>query len=621
MKRAPARVPGLLLLSTAALLGCRAAPPSAAPQEPRVELALSATPEPAPVAAPQPASELERLVELARRDNRVQEHLRVLCTQIGPRLTGSARLQEACEWSREQLESFGLVSSLERWGEFAVGFERGPWRGGMVAPVALEFECNTFAWTPGTDGPKRGPALAYPTTSAELAALRERIPGAWLVRPPAAALENEAGEVVFAKPAQPAGELVEEVQAALVELGGLGEVRGARGELLITDGNPRIEWDELPKLVQVRLTRSHHDQLWTHLAAGQPVELEFDVANRFVPGPVPLYNVVADLRGDELPDEYVIVSAHLDSWDGAQGAIDNGTGCATTLEAARLLALAGVEPRRTIRFILWTGEEQGLLGSQAYVEQHPELLPRISAVLNHDEGTNYLSGLTTTAAMRPALESACAPIEDLHPEYSFELHEVDGLPSMIGSDQDSFVRAGVPGFFWRQSGRSDYEHYHHTQHDLFEAAIPEYQEYSALVVAVTALNLANLPELLDRTGLKAPEPRRMGVELDGTRITALSGGGRAEAAGLQVGDVLLAIDGEGMRNEGSIRGALRRGASRKVVRIQRGTETLEVVLDWSDDPDEPRRLKQIEARAAREAERRAEREARRGAPAEGAERP
>jgi hypothetical protein len=548
----------------------------------------------------------------------VQEHLRHLCLEIGPRLTGSSALQAACEWSRAEFASFGLDARLERWGEFAVGFERGPWSGGIVtggtgASVEVDLEFHTMAWSAGTDGPKRGPALAYPTSEEELATLEPRFPGAWLVRPPPAELNDPSGVRIFAKPAQPSNDFVKKVQERMLAQGALGEVRGARGELLVTGGNHDVKWEELPKLVQVRVRRDQHDGLWARLVNGEAFELEFDVDNRFVQGPIPQYNVVADLVGSERPDEFVLVGGHLDSWDGAQGAVDNGTGCATTIEAARLLTAVGARPRRTIRFVLWTGEEQGLYGSAAYVKQHAELLPKISVVLNHDEGTNWLSGLGVPAAMMPAMRTACAPLFGLHLEFAFELTEVEGLPNFVGSDNDSFTQAGVPGLFWRQSGRSDYEHYHHTQHDVFEAAIPEYQQHSALVVALTALGVADLPELLDRTNMKAPEPRRMGVQLDGTKITEVLDGSRAASAGLLVGDVLLAIDGVEVKSQGRVASALREGGSRKSVQLKRGEETLTVTLDWSDDPDEPRRLQELEARAAADAQRRAEREAKKAA--------
>jgi len=585
----------------ASLLACHGAPPAPAAPPP-------ASP-PAAVEAPAtPAQTLARLIELGRTDNRVQEHLEHLCVDIGPRLTSSTRLQAACEWARDTFASYGLTATLEPWGAFDVGFDRGPWHGGLVAPERMELEFHTMSWTPGTDGPARGPAVPYPTDEDELDALAERLTGAWVVRPPAAEAKNEAGEVLFEKPAQPSNALIEKVQERMLALGALGEVRGARGDLLVTGGNHRVRWDDLPELVSVRVRRDHHDALWARMQAG-PVELEFDIENRFVPGPVTQYNVVADLVGSEKPEEIVIVCGHLDSWDGAQGTVDNGTGCATTIEAARLLVAAGARPARTIRFILWTGEEQGLFGSQAYVKDHPELLPRISVVLNHDEGTNYLSGLNVTAAMLPAMREATAPLADLDPEMPFELREVDGLPPFVGSDNDSFVQAGVPGLFWNQSGRSEYEHYHHTQYDTFDAAIPEYQRHSALVAAITAYRAANLPELLDRTEMKQPEPRRMGVQLEGTKISEITPDSRAARAGLRVGDVILAIDGTETKSQGTIGRAIRDGDPVKPVRVQRGEETLEVTLDWSDDPDEPRRAKQAAERAEREAARRAEREA------------
>lgn len=600
---------GLAALAAVTLLACHGPAPRL---EPVASAERAAPAGSAPSAAPSAEQALARLIELARTDNRVQQHLEHLCLDIGPRLTGSSRLQRALEWTRDEFLGFGLDARLEAWGDFPVGFDRGPWRGGMVAPRTLDFEFHTMAWSPGTDGPKRGPALAFPSSEEELEALGDRIRGAWLVRPPSAALKDEAGTVVFEKPTQPSTALIKKVEERIVALGGLGEVRGARGDLLVTDGNHRITFDELPKLVQPRVRKDHHDQLWAELQKG-PVELEFDIDNRFVPGPIPQYNVIADLRGAEKPDEMVIVSGHLDSWDGAQGTVDNGTGCATTLEAARLLTAVGARPARTIRFILWTGEEQGLFGSQAYVKSHADELPRVSVVLVHDEGTNYLSGLGVPAPMLAQLRDALAPLADLDPEYPFELAEVEGLPTFVGSDNDSFTQVGVPGLFWRQSGRSEYEHHHHTQYDTFDAAIPEYQRHSALVVAIAALRVADLPELLDRTDMKAPEPRRMGVQLDSTKLTEVSEGSRAQQAGLQPGDVILAIDGQETKTQARVSASIREGGPLKVFKMQRGEEVFEVTLDWSSDPDEPRRQKQAELRAKRDAEREAARQAAREA--------
>ena len=215
------------------------------------------------------------------------------------------------------------------------------------------------------------------------------------------------------------------------------------------------------------------------------------------------WNTVAEIPGSEKPEEVVIFSGHLDTWDGpgSKGTQDNGTGCAVMLEAARLLMVSGAKPKRTIRFALWTGEEQGLFGSEAYAKTHAAELPRISAVLNHDGGTNYLSGLPVTAEIKAQLEGPLAVLTTLDPAMPFEFKVMDGL-TPVGSDSDVFIPLDVPGMFWEQAGRSDYEHYHHTQHDVLEAAIPEYQRHSAVVIATGALGLANLPELLTRENMK-----------------------------------------------------------------------------------------------------------------------
>jgi carboxypeptidase Q len=540
------------------------------------------------VAAPAPAlAPVERVLALAREDNRVQEHLRHLSYSIGPRLTGSPGLAAAEAWCRARFEEWGLEAELERWGEFPVGFARGASSGALLEPEHEELVFTTPAWTPGTDGPRRGPALAWPADQAALDALRERLAGAWVVAP-AARGESEWREAV---------------EAALVESGAAGLITPSRGELVHTGGNHRVDPEDLPRLVRIVLRGDQHEALSARVAANEAVSLEFDVDNRFLPGPVPLHNVVADLEGTELPDEYVIVCGHLDTWDGAQGAVDNGTGVSTAMEAARLLAASGVRPRRTIRFILWSGEEQGLLGSEAWVEAHADEMERISAVLNHDGGTNYLAGLGVTPEMMPLMSEVCAPLGDLAPHMPFELREVEAISGMSSSDHAPFVQAGVPGFFWIQAGRSDYDRHHHTQYDTFDAAIPAYQRHSAAVVAVTALGLADAETLLERRNMAPLEPRRMGVQLDGARVSELTEGGVAAAAGWQVDDVIVSIEGEPAgTSRREIQRAIQRGGPVKTVVIERAGAQLETRLDWSAEPAELERERRAAERAAQKRE-------------------
>lgn len=430
---------------------------------------------------------IQRLLTIGKNDNKVWDHLTYLTQKIGPRLTASPNLAKAYEWTQKKFREFGCTNvHLEKWGEWAVGFERGSRQiGRMVSPEKLEFEFTSPSWTPGTNGHLKGIAVAEPTTMEEFAAVKDKLKGAWLVSKAAAPRRG----------AEPT-----ELQKAIAESGIAGTVYGSRNELVITGGNYNITWDKLPTDVRVTIRKSDMDKVQALMTEGKPVTLEFDMRNRFVKGPIPIYNVVAEIKGSEKPDEVVIVSGHLDSWDGpgSQGACDNGTGTCVTLEAARLLCAAKAKPKRTIRFILWTGEEQGLFGSRAYVEAHKAELDKISAVFVDDGGTNYEGGLTCNAEMKPILEAAIQPAHWAFIGMPMQIRVADRIPRGGGSDHASFNAVGVPGFFWMETGRADYNFVHHTQHDRLEQAIPEYLVQSSTNAAIVSYFVACAPTLLPR---------------------------------------------------------------------------------------------------------------------------
>ncbi len=581
-----------------------------APAEPIVapvaDAGAPASPEPAP--APAPISDdpvVEAIVELAAADSEVDDHLRSLALDIGPRLTGSTQIAAAERWAVERFEGWGLTATREPWGELPVGFERGQATGAVIRPERRELEFTTWAWTPGTrgqdgleaGGPVRGQALRYPTSAGELRELRPYLRGAWIMIP------------WGFHPRSLDAKLRAQIERALdrAPIAGLVRAAGAADDLLLrSHGDHRLDPAKLPTRVEIRLRGDQHAALLERMAAGEYVELEFGVANRLLPGPIPVHNVIAELPGAEFPDQRVVVGGHLDSWDAASGAVDNATGVATTMEAARLIAAAcereGARPRRTISFMLWSGEEQGLLGSKAWVAAHPELLLGISAVLVHDGGTNYISGVPVTPEMWADMQRVFAPVAKLAPEaMPFALRLVEALP-WEPSDSSAFMAAEVPGFFWDQAGRSDYERYHHTQHDHAEAVIDAYQRHSALVVAIAAWNLASLDAPLARENAFGLPSRRIGVALDetpgGPTIRDLAGGSLGAAAGLAIGDQIVAVDGVAVASRDELVAAIGRGQPRKTITIERGEARLELVLDWTDDPDEP-------ARAARRAQRRA----------------
>jgi hypothetical protein len=245
------------------------------------------------------------------------------------------------------------------------------------------------------------------------------------------------------------------------------------------------------------------------------------------------------------------------------------------------------------------------------VRDHPELLPKISIVLNHDNGTNYLRGINATSAMREQFERVFAPVCALSEEWGFTIHEVATIRGG-GSDHSPYVSEGIPAFHWDQSS-DGYRFIHHTQNDVFSSAIPQEQRHSATVISLSAWGFANEDELVDRTDMKAPSQRRMGVYLDGLSVRRVLDDTPAARAGWEAGDEIVAVHGEEIDSRRELSPALQRGGSEVAVKLKRGDEFVETVLDYSDDPEE-------EARA-RWRERKAERDAKRGEDGESGDRP
>lgn len=315
----------------------------------------------------------------------------------------------------------------------------------------------------------------------------------------------------------------EELIKALYDAGIAGRIVASTSDLVITGGERNwrtMKFEDLPTQVSITISRKDYDAINSRLSDGESVELEADLNHRFSTGPdggkVPLYNTVAEIPGTEFPEQVVIVSAHLDSWDGpgSQGAQDNGTGTSVTVETARILMAAGAKPRRTIRFVLWSGEEQGLLGSKGYLDSlSDEEKANISAVLVDDGGTNYQGGLVCVKEMEEMLTKATEPINAAFPDMKVDIIVRERMPRGGGSDHATFNAAGIPGFFWEEDGLGgregkNYTYVHHTQFDTTRFAVPEYLVQSATCSAVTAYNLAMADTMLPRYVAPAatPEP-------------------------------------------------------------------------------------------------------------------
>ncbi|MEZ5964890.1 MAG: M20/M25/M40 family metallo-hydrolase [Planctomycetota bacterium] len=494
-----------------------------------------------------------------------------LTNRIGHRLTGSENLVKAAYWAASEFEQMGLSAEVEKWGEWKHGWNREQWSGRVVSPEPMDLQVATEAWTAGTKGAVRGRLVAMPKSDEEVRARQAELAGAWLFDVdsiPDYEAPPERGRGGRGRRGDDAGGVTRDV---LRDAGIAGLVRSSVGDAKFPNrirvfGNQRnalLDWDRLPTVPDVVVRYDQAKKLAALLESGVAVEVEFEIRNRFSPGPIPLFNVIAEIKGTELPDEFVYVSSHLDSWHQATGTTDNGTGTTSTMEAARILAAVGAKPKRTIRFGLWGGEEQGLLGSREHVTKlHRAEMENVSAVFNHDTGTNWASGLGVTEAMKDDMELVVAPLMSMtppdraHDGSVFDLRVVQGL-SGGGSDHASFLAANVPAFDWRLSGRSNYFGYTwHSQWDTFDAAIPEYQAHTSTVIALVVLGVANLPQKLSRDKLIAPGGRgrrgdattllegALGAEFDGLKLKSVVADGVLGKAGAKVGDVFETLNGE-----------------------------------------------------------------------------
>jgi len=222
-------------------------------------------------------------------------------------------------------------------------------------------------------------------------------------------------------------------------------------------------------------------------------------------GPVKYHNVIGKIQGTDYPDEYVIMSGHLDAFDVASGGVDDGSGVSPTMEAARLIMKAEGKPKRTILVVLWAGEEFGLLGSESWIARNEDKLEKISNMVNRDGGPTVPTGISVPEAMWSDFEEICAPINDINSDFPFamEKREPREKPKRAwGTDSGPFAVKGVPTVGFETGDPKGYNFSYgeiwHTERDLYNKSIDEYQEQAAVATAVLVYGIANLDHLLSR---------------------------------------------------------------------------------------------------------------------------
>ena len=481
-------------------------------------------------------------------NSQIMRTLHMLTDVHGPRLTGSPSLKAAGEWAIQQMQSWGLKNGhLEPWNFGHPGWTNERLAVYIVSPVKDTLVAEVLAWTPGTNGVAKGAAMQVtlprqPTReelTTHLESLKASLKGKIvLVNAPtpvpvtfnAAPLRREDRDVITqmnAPPAAQAGrgggppaqatpnqgapprrplttnEIEEQLNTFLATSGVLVRITDAgrdHGQIRAFH-NRTFDETKAPPIVVMR--NEDYGRIWRLLDDKRPVELEFDIVNRSYPEGRTAYNVVAEIPGSDKADEVVMLGGHLDSWHAATGSTDNAIGCSVMMEAARILTVVGVKPRRTIRVALWSGEEQGLLGSQAYIREHfgsyedqKPAFSKLAAYFNIDSGTGRARGLTLFGPPEAGtvLREALGSFTDLG------LLGVTTTRSRQAASTDafSFAAAGLPGVNALQDPIQYQSYTWHTNLDTYERVVEDDVKKSAIVMAAAVYHLAMRNDLLPR---------------------------------------------------------------------------------------------------------------------------
>ncbi len=424
--------------------------------------------------SPAPDAIIGRIVGMAIANGGAYDFLRRLTDSIGGRVTGSAESRATADLLLNTLREAGFADA--HFEEYALEsrWQRGRAVARVVSPVSRPLPIGSYGWAPGTSGELTGSLvdLGAPASDAlEISADRVR------------------GAAVIVEPQSVAGAPAQVARAALARA--LAKA-GAAAMLIPSDKPHRMLYTSAfglyPAAPLPVLSVAREDALFLRrlLSAG-PVRVALDVANTFDASPAQERNVVAEIKGT-MPGEVVLVGAHFDSWDPAQGAQDDGVGVAAILEAARILKSLGIKPRRTIRFVFFSGEEQALLGSRAYVERHRDELDGLRAAVIMDSGAQTPHGFQIHG--RSDLEAAARTV--LVPLAALGASGVS-LAASFDMDHGPFLVAGIPVFtLWVDEG--EYDTHHHAVSDTFDNVDPRLLGLDTAVMAVAAYRLADAPE-------------------------------------------------------------------------------------------------------------------------------
>ena len=494
----------------------------------------------------------------------------VLTDVYGPRLTGSPNFDESAKWAIKEMESWGMKGYLHSWNWGREGWLNEKASGHIVSPVKDNLVFEVLAWTPSTNGTVTGRAVMVvapnnPTEeelTAYFAKLAPQIKGAMVLvgesrvaqfvevenpkrraddtarcqynfdpatcKPPEAGRGGRGGRgdapAAGGRGAQPAaagaparlsaGQVGQRVTEFLLQNGAAVRINDAarrHQQIIAFSGGNYVAAKTVPTVV---LSNEHYGRIARLIELGRDVTLEFTIANRTYPGGTS-YNAIGEIPGTDKADEVVMLGGHLDSWHSSTGATDNAIGCAIMMEAVRILQAIGAKPRRTIRVALWGGEEQGLLGSQAYVrdtfgffEDQKPAYSKFSAYWNIDSGT----GLVRGANIFGPPEAAKVLAQFIKPWEEFKIYGATATNSRNrgGTDSTSFNEAGLPGIGGGQDTIEYGSHTHHTNLDSYERILPDDVKKNAVITASLVYHMAMRDQIMPRFDPDQMPPRPAG---------------------------------------------------------------------------------------------------------------
>ncbi|MBV8811520.1 MAG: M20/M25/M40 family metallo-hydrolase [Acidobacteriaceae bacterium] len=491
---------------------------------------------------------VNRIKAEAFSNSKVMDTMFFLTDVYGPRLTNSPNYKAAGDWAVKRLQEYGLVNvKEEKWGPFGRGWANKYYEARMIEPQVSPLIGIPLAWTSGTKGSITGePILAPIRTEADIEKFKGKLRGkivmmsevrelpfpteveghrytdAELVSEVEAPEPGRTGLRAARAPGNSAGppmsreeriKLQEKIRQFLHDEGALMVLQASRGDggtIFAQSGGP-YQADKPVAIPGVVLMPEQYNRIARLTEHNIPVKLEFNIQNEFYGNSPDCFNIVGEIPGTgPHKDEVVMLGAHFDSWHGGTGATDNGAGSAVMIEAVRILKALNVSMDRTVRIALWGGEEEGLLGSKAYVKEHfgdPKTMKltadqgKLSGYFNYDNGTGKIRGvyLQGNDMMRPIFEAWFAPFKDLGAS-------TISIRNTGGTDHLSFDAVGLPGFQFIQDPM-DYEtRTHHSDLDVYDRIQPGDLMQASAIIASFVYNTATRPDMLPRKPLPKPEP-------------------------------------------------------------------------------------------------------------------